>query len=158
MPKDAVVGIKRIVFRSKADYVDFAVLEVEPVPSHIATPISIGDDTKLLSNRTRVGVIGYPIGLPIKYVISFEGADGDGKVTVTGRTAFAARIDTFQGNSGSPVVLADAPDRVVGIFTSGFRDFQLNQRYQCAEPVVDDANTDDGQIAVRMSLIRPHIP
>jgi V8-like Glu-specific endopeptidase len=72
------------------------------------------DDAKI-GDRTQLSVIGHPCGLPCKYA-------GGATVRENGREAFfKANLDTFGGNSGSPVF--DEKHEVVGLLVRGQRDF-----------------------------------
>jgi V8-like Glu-specific endopeptidase len=164
--KDAVRDIEKVIKRQfnsadDNDFRDFALLQLKtPVPASVAEPMRIGSDGDVLL-MTRVGVIGYPYGLPLKYVLL--GQDNPdrpekAKVSWTSDIAFSAPIDGFQGNSGSPLVLAAEPDKLVGIFVRGRGDFVLDQQNNCAEPTVYTLDNDDkGEIAVRIGVIAPFL-
>jgi len=66
---------------------------------------------------TPLYMIGYPLGLPEKYV-------GGGKVVsrTDGAHKFETDLDAFNGNSGSPVF--DASNNVIGILLSAGGDFE----------------------------------
>jgi hypothetical protein len=79
------------------------------------TPLRVRTSGKIATGRT-LFVIGHPNGLPAKY------ADG-AQVRANSRSSyFVANLDTYGGNSGSPVF--DAQTRVVeGILVRGGTDF-----------------------------------
>lgn len=68
------------------------------------------------SEGESVYVIGHPLGLPKKY------ADNGTIVNNTATTHFKTNLDTFAGNSGSPVF--DSTNNVIGILVRGQRDFE----------------------------------
>ena len=69
-----------------------------------------------IKNNQKLHVIGHPCGLPLKYA-------GNAKVTDnTPRMYFAANLDTFGGNSGSPVFNSKSHN-VEGILVRGQPDF-----------------------------------
>lgn len=69
-----------------------------------------------IKNNQKLHVIGHPCGLPLKYA-------GNAKVTDnTPRMYFAANLDTFGGNSGSPV-FNSKNHNVEGILVRGQPDF-----------------------------------
>lgn len=103
-----------------ATQMDYAVVTVDhPIPAeHIAsiriTDVALGEP---------VVVAGYPCGLPVKY------AD-EAKVFHAGNpNMFLADLDTYGGNSGSPVF--DANNQVVGILVQGAKDFHMHRREEC---------------------------
>ncbi len=77
----------------------------------IAQPSAIGQYTKLY-------VMGHPSGLPLKH------ADNAHVTNNQGATSFSANLDTYGGNSGSPV-FNESTHQVEGILVRGGRDFRL---------------------------------
>lgn len=140
---------------------DYAVIELDrPVPARIAEPVrlasSLGIDVK---RGTRLGVIGHPSGLAKK--VSFQGrsqAMEDGTAV-----RFSAQLNTFKGNSGSPVFLFDDPDVVVGILVEGERDYALDGRRQCARHLIyaseELCNGERcSEKVTKIALVAPYIP
>jgi V8-like Glu-specific endopeptidase len=72
----------------------------------------------MASADQEVFVIGHPVGLPLKYA-------GNAKITDNSpSTYFSANLDTFGGNSGSPVFsMVDGKHIVEGILVRGETDF-----------------------------------
>lgn len=69
-----------------------------------------------IADGQRVHVIGHPLGLPLKFA-------GDAVVRSNHAAAFfVANLDTYGGNSGSPVFNSDSHE-VEGILVRGERDF-----------------------------------
>lgn len=62
---------------------------------------------------------GYPAGLPLKFVIN-------GKVRNPGKNLFQTNLDTYGGNSGSPVVNL-ATKKLEGILIRGDHDFEYSE-------------------------------
>lgn len=69
-----------------------------------------------IDNVQAVHVIGHPVGLPAKF------ADGAKVRTNTNSAFFVANLDTYGGNSGSPVFNSDTHE-VEGILVRGETDF-----------------------------------
>ncbi|MDD5305909.1 MAG: serine protease [Deltaproteobacteria bacterium] len=67
-------------------------------------------------------VIGHPLGLPEKVA-------GGGRVVRVGANSFLATVDTFMGNSGSPIYSDEG--KVVGMFISGDQDFVQDRQRNC---------------------------
>ncbi|MCX5792653.1 MAG: serine protease [Elusimicrobia bacterium] len=105
-------GIVRRVF-TKTD-ADFALLRLNrPVTGHQPLSISRGADLK---EGDGVFVIGHPLGLPLKVA---------GGATVRDYSPggfFSADLDTFHGNSGSPVFNAGT-GKIEGVLVRGAEDF-----------------------------------
>ncbi|MCP4631549.1 MAG: trypsin-like peptidase domain-containing protein [candidate division Zixibacteria bacterium] len=69
-----------------------------------------------ISNNQALHVIGHPCGLPLKYAPRANVRDN------TPRSYFVANLDTYGGNSGSPVFNSDTHE-VEGILVRGETDF-----------------------------------
>jgi hypothetical protein len=72
-----------------------------------------------IANDQGLYVIGHPVGLPIKYAPGANVRDN------AAAAFFVANLDTYGGNSGSPVFNADSHE-VEGILVRGETDFVLN--------------------------------
>ncbi len=103
-----------VIGRSESQPLDFVLLRIDRAASaqkvlKVATlPAAFGDS---------VYAIGFPSGLPMKVA-------GIGTVTQKeGNAFFYSNIDTYEGNSGSPVFSAKTHE-VVGILIEGDQDFE----------------------------------
>lgn len=93
---------------------DWALVEIDrPVTNHRIVRIR---RTGLIANGQRLHVIGHPVGLPTKVAGGAEVRDNQPSAF------FVANLDTFGGNSGSPVFNSDT-HQVEGILVRGERDF-----------------------------------
>lgn len=111
-------GVEIIARQLIGDY-DYAVVRVDrTITVADALPLRRSDVVPL---GTKVGVIGHPSGLPKK--IAF----GDNTVVKTNNAEgfFSSNLDTYGGNSGSPVFNADT-GVVEGILVRGNPDFYVN--------------------------------
>lgn len=128
LPEDNVYSCKRVVKRETLpfDGIDYAVLELDrpaagrrPLESDMAGPVLPGQ---------ALFVIGHPSGLPMKV------AD-EGQVLDALPASFTSDLDTFHGNSGSPVF--DARTRkVLGIVSTGHGDYRRDGGRECKVPIV----------------------
>lgn len=75
---------------------------------------------------TPLTVIGHPSGLPLKI------ADGSKVVEITNKNYFLADLDTFGGNSGSPV-FNSVTNEVVGILVRGQTDYVKDKLNKCTK-------------------------
>ena len=143
---------------------DYAVVRLDREVEGV-TPLTLSEAaTSELGNS--FFVIGHPSGLPMK--IATNGSRfGEGTSDF-----FVLSLDTFGGNSGSPVFDATTGE-VEGILVRGAPDFVLDSEYQCYKPErcecvclsgqceeVDDG-TCYGEDAIRTSVFRsfiePHV-
>lgn len=114
-----VYRCKKILGRHLDGQIDYAVIELTKANPHVepltmaTTPPEKGDP---------VFVIGHPVGLPVKI------ADG-ATVRSTNFNFFLATLDTYGGNSGSPVF--NKNDEVQGILVRGYTDFQYDSSSRC---------------------------
>lgn len=90
---------------------DWALLQVQ---QHLPETLAL-DDTGVKKNY-RLYCMGHPLGLPIKLAYSAR------VIRMLDPYRFLANLDTFAGNSGSPVI-NPVTDTVVGILVAGEPDF-----------------------------------
>jgi V8-like Glu-specific endopeptidase len=95
---------------------DYALFRLDR-PVKDARPLPFRTKGKI-RKKSRVFVIGYPLGIPVKI------ADNANVKRTYGNT-FNANLDTYGGNSGSPVINRDT-GLVEGILVEGENDFERN--------------------------------
>jgi hypothetical protein len=100
---------------------DFAVVRLDR-PAEGRSPLAVRTSGTVAVD-TLVLALGYPSTLPLKVV---AGA----RVRALDSTFFEVDLDTYGGNSGSPVIAADSLD-VVGIVVRGNADFVFDQGAEC---------------------------
>ncbi|MBD64209.1 MAG: hypothetical protein CME62_03325 [Halobacteriovoraceae bacterium] len=110
-----------------ANHEDYAVIQLDRKVVG-RTPLKLRGKGNIRKN-TKLYVIGHPSGLPMKF------ADG-ARVFEIFDTYFATNLDTFGGNSGSPVFNA-VTNRVEGILVRGDTDYT--------------ASTKDGEFCLRVN-------
>ena len=133
---------------SVAPVPDFALIKLDrkvtdrkPLPIHRKAKPVKGD---------KVFVIGYPVGLPLKVA---------GKAKVRDASlwnSFTADLDTFAGNSGSPVFNADT-NLIEGILVSGDKDFNISPD-NCRVASIVPQNGGSGEIITKISALEKFIP
>lgn len=114
---DQVYTARMLVAARNAGGDDYAFIRLDrPVPASVADPLTLrlGE----LAAGEQVSVVGYPAGLPVKVA-----KEPTAEVKQVTAKLYYANLDTFGGNSGSPVL--DAEGRVIGILVSGARDYTL---------------------------------
>lgn len=138
------------------EHSDYAVIELDRAVE-AATPLAYRKDGEI-TKGTPLLVIGHPSGLPMK------AADG-AVVKTQGNLAlieklkrrpnfFAANLDTFGGNSGSPVFNLKT-GLVEGILVKGRDDYKLDTNFQCYRlNKVDDNNDEDFELVMKINKIQ----
>lgn len=123
---------------------DYALVQLDrPVMNR--TPLEIRND-KAIDNSSTLMVIGSPSGLPLKIATG-------GKVrSNTHPFFFTANLDTFSGNSGSPVINA-VTGVAEGILVRGEEDYKLNRAGLCIESRLCDDNGCRGEDVTRLTAI-----
>jgi V8-like Glu-specific endopeptidase len=97
---------------------DYALIELDrKTPNR--TPLKLRQRRILLSNAPLV-VVGFPQGWPLKYSLNSKIRENHDE------NLFVINSDTFEGNSGSPVINTKN-GLVEGILISGEKDFNGNQ-------------------------------
>lgn len=116
--KYSVFSGKRIISRGlDSSGLDYAVIETnESIPE--SQILTLNDNAKISENEN-VYVIGHPSGLPLKI------ADGANVRDNSNPLYFVANLDSYGGNSGSPIFNANTHE-VEGILVRGEIDFVKN--------------------------------
>ena len=118
IPNDDIYSAVSIVaHRLESAGADYAVVMLDrPVTGRAILPIR---RTGKIAKGRPVYVIGHPSGLPLKYAPGAAVRDNDAA------EFFVANLDTYGGNSGSPV-FDEATNVVEGILVRGETDFVLS--------------------------------
>jgi V8-like Glu-specific endopeptidase len=128
MPDDLaasdIYGCKEVIHSQSGDNeADFALIRLDrPVTDH--APLAL-DRTGAPRKGDPVLAMGYPSGLPLKV------ADG-ASIRSVGNTDFLANLDTFSGNSGSPVFNATT-GLIEGIVVEGDTDYEKRPGASCMQ-------------------------
>jgi hypothetical protein len=139
--KNNVYSCKKIITQkyiySDKEVSDYAVIELDREVTN-RQPLSFRKFGRINFN-TPLLVIGHPMGLPMKIT---DGARVTGMNDIEKEhpfkswwlklNYFTANLDTYGGNSGSPVFNKDSGD-VEGILVKGAEDFVFNQDLGCKE-------------------------
>jgi V8-like Glu-specific endopeptidase len=144
-----IYQVTSIVGEDLTEGKDWAILRLNrPVTNR--TPLAIQPATQL-PNDASLYVLGYPCGLPEKF------AD-EGLVRLnTDPAFFVSNLDTFGGNSGSPVFNATT-HQVEGMLIEGAPDFFLSGTDYCQLPSIYPTTGSAGEICTRVSQFAPHLP
>lgn len=139
-----------VVGHALSGNLDYAVVRVDrAVTAPDADPLEIRR-SGTIPLGTQVGVIGHPSGLPMKIAFGSQTTVRD-----QGPAGyFVANLDTYGGNSGSPVFNA-ATGVVEGILVRGAPDFVIQGNCFVSNELL---NTQGGEDASKTTTFMQHIP
>lgn len=127
---------------------DFSIIELDrPVPTKMQIAINVNDDLK---RGDGLFTIGYPVGLPKKF------ADGTVASNNNKNLYFRASLDTYGGNSGSPV-FNTKNGGLEGILISGEDDFVQAADYDCRVSHKCTQGSCAGEQVLKMSKIKKYL-
>lgn len=121
LPAGNVYGCRALVARRVSGGVDYALVRLDRAAAG-RVPLRL-NRTGALEPGAGVFVIGHPSGLPIKVA-------GGASVRAVRDAFFVANLDTYAGNSGSPVFNAETR-LMEGILVRGDRDFVFDEAARC---------------------------
>ena len=127
---------------------DYALIKLDrKVTGHKVLAI---DRAQNLQAGDKIFVIGHPVGLPLK-------AAGTASIRDAGKIGyFVADLDTFGGNSGSPVFNAST-NKIEGILVRGDTDF-VKSPEGCTTMATYDQTGGRGEDVTKVSVISSYIP
>lgn len=117
--KSETYSCKKVIKRSSGQ-LDYAVIELDRAVRGI-TPMEIS------SKSPRKGdlliAIGHPSRLPLKFSLH-------GEIKKISKNSYKTDLDTFAGNSGSPILLKSTLE-VIGILVKGATDYTMDMERGC---------------------------
>ena len=147
LPASDIYSCAEIVGSANQGTEDFAVVRLdrpvtgrEPLAVDRSGPPAPGD---------KVFAIGTPLGLPLKV------AD-NARVRTVGADSFISDLDTFGGNSGSPVFNART-GLIAGVLIAGGQDLAVKDEV-CVVSYVTGQDEGDGEWAASAAQFSPFIP
>lgn len=130
---------------------DYTIVRVDrPITAPGARPLPIRREG-VIPNGTQIGVIGHPAGLPLKLAFGSETRVRSN----TPAAYFVANLDTYGGNSGSPVFNA-ATGVVEGILVRGETDYVINGSCFVSNQVSDAGGR--GEDVTKTTLFAEFVP
>ena len=118
-----VFSCKRIIHQKFEGPEDYAVIELDRAPKN--RPLLKINRAGLKNKESSVFMIGHPLGLPLMHSKKTPIFPKDNEWELS------ARLDAFQGNSGSPVFNAETFE-VEGILVNGQGDFYPDPEVGCS--------------------------
>jgi V8-like Glu-specific endopeptidase len=134
--------------QTKTPGADFSIITLDrEVHDHIPLKLRQSGEPQPGEN---VMVIGYPLGLPTKI------AGGAQIRSIVPETYFTANLDTYAGNSGSPVFHGETLE-VEGILVRGGRDFYYRAEERCYASVRCDDDKCRGEDVTLISEVLKYL-
>lgn len=150
--KENVYSCIKVVAYSGVSSNDFAILQLDRTIDN-RKPLAIRRSGTIRSN-TPLLVIGHPMGLPKKIA-------GGAHVYSVNKRGFKANLDTYGGNSGSPVFNKET-NLVEGILVSGAKDLDYDNKLKCVASqrcAKLDPNTECfGETSIKITHLADFIP
>lgn len=130
VPQSSVYRCKKIIMTSNRDELDLAVIELDR-PVLDRPYLKVRKDGHV-TKKMNLTLVGYPSGIPVKVA-----PNAKVKSPNLSRTYFMATTDSFEGNSGSPVINSDT-GLVEGVLVRGEEDYHFERRNgkRCLVPTV----------------------
>ena len=142
--EENVFSCEEVLETKLDDSQDYAVIKLDrKVPNR--EPLKIRKEG-IAEIDTPLAVIGHPSGLPLKF------ADGASVTSRSSRNLFLADLDTYGGNSGSPVFNADTYE-VEGILIRGEQDFIFDRKKLCLRSNQVKSSAKAGEVVADISSI-----
>lgn len=117
---DQVFDCKKVITSIYNTKQDYSLIELsDSIPNR--EPLILDDSS--LSSGLDIFVIGYPYGLPLKIT-------SNANIFELSQEYFSTNLDTFQGNSGSPV-FDETSGNVIGILVRGKDDYYEDKAQKC---------------------------
>lgn len=146
-----VYQMAEVVSNSPSGASDHAIVRVDrPITAPGARPFTIRREGSIAVGE-RIGVIGHPSGLPLKLAFGDQTAVRSG----ASETFFVANLDTYGGNSGSPVINADT-GILEGILVRGDTDY-VNTG-SCFRSYLNTDTSGRGEDCTRITVVKDFIP
>lgn len=137
------------------EHADYAVIELDRDVVD-ATPLEYRKSSEVKKDTPLV-VIGHPSGLPMKAadgaVVKTQGKPALNESLKKRPNYFAANLDTFGGNSGSPV-FNQTTGLVEGILVKGRDDYKYDLNFRCYRlNYVEDNNDEEYELVMKINRI-----
>lgn len=122
VPSQNIYSCIKILARGASDDQDFAIIQLDRNVNN-RTPLKLSIQDKI-SDDARVFMIGHPYGMPLIYSKPASINDNDNELL------FKAALNSFEGNSGSPVINSKT-FLVEGILVNGQEDLVQDPTNEC---------------------------
>lgn len=130
---------------------DFALIRLQRKTNR--SPLQLRTKGELRGDD-EVFMLGHPLGSALKFSQKVKPSD------ISETSSFKAPLDSFSGNSGSPVINARTL-KVEGILVNGAEDFLLDETKQCYRFMEHNSSADEspkGEGVTRINQVLPFLP
>ena len=148
VPSKNVYSCKKIIAQSFEGMKDFALIELDRKVKN-RRPLAMNLKNKI-ANDAKVFMIGHPLGQPL--MISHSAKVNDNSDSFQ----FKALLDSFEGNSGSPVFNSKT-HKVEGILVNGQQDFVQDEAKGCYRYKQYEATLSSGEGVTRAIELLPFL-
>lgn len=131
------------VIVSQTDPRDYALIRLDRKVTD-RQPLKLRPSARV-AEKEEVFSMGHPFGLPLKVV-------REAHVRRSYRKQFVTNLDTYQGNSGSPII-SESTHEVLGILTGGDNDLDYDGDRKCYMSKQCGEHECDGETAVKTSIL-----
>lgn len=114
--------------KTSPDGEDWALLKLDRAVTGFVKPLTVDSDRVTQGHASNLAAIGHPLGLPLIY--ANDAAVLDLGAELASDLLFYASLDTYAGNSGSPIINV-ATNKMVGILIRGDSDFVARRGGSC---------------------------
>lgn len=141
-----IYACKKIIFENDDPKADIAIIQIDRKFAH--TPLKLSEKT--LSLNDEILAVGFPSGLPMK-------SSGLGPIRSVSGTMINAELETYGGNSGSPVFKKNS-DAIEGVLVAGETDFEEDTVNKCYRSKICNSQSCSGEDIISAQFIRTIIP
>ncbi len=128
---------------------DFAIVELDR-PVLDRSPLKLNTEQENIEIGTEVVATGHPVGMPMIVTPNGKVRDNSNEIF------FTTTLDTFGGNSGSPVINSQT-GLVEGVLVRGDVDYQMNEERGCYEATRCAEDECNGEEVTRISQLMPYL-
>ena len=137
-----IYACKNIIYENDDPKHDIAIIQIDREYSH--SPLKLAEQPLTLNDK--ILAVGFPSGLPMK-------SSGLGPIRSVSNTMINAELETYGGNSGSPVFKENS-DLIEGVLVAGETDFVEDTVNKCYRSNVCESGTCSGEDIISAQFIR----
>lgn len=143
---EKIFSCKKIIYENNNPELDVAIVQIDREFPH--SPLVLAELP--LTPLDEILAVGFPSGLPMK-------SSGLGPIRKVSFNMINAELETYGGNSGSPIFKKDSA-LVEGILVAGENDFVLSEKEKCYRSNVCNSSTCSGEDIISAQAIRSILP
>lgn len=141
-----IYACKKVVYENDDPKADIAIIQIDREFVH--SPLKLAEQA--LTTQDEILAVGFPSGLPMK-------SSGLGPVRTVSPTMIVAELETYGGNSGSPIFKKNS-DLIEGVLVAGETDFEEDKTNKCYRSKVCLDKDCSGEEIISAELIKTILP